>query len=268
MKTKAKRAFSRENILRFVLCLAVAFFLWLFVMYVENPEYEREYDDIRVEVRNAATPYDYDLVFPEKVTASFRGTSVALAGCDSEDIIAVIYLDNSIFTDKRSVVVEYEFKDGVKLTPLEEMRLNVSYREVTMHTKEFNNVPVTVQGVDGSTELANYEISAAALSSVTVKGRQEDISALQISQLKPIAILSADDINAIRAALANGGTTERTLTVTFETESGMSYLNAEGGFQFTTTATFTASVEANGDGALGEETEDTVIEQQTDLATT
>ena len=243
-----KLTVTRAGVLRFVLCLASAFLLWLFVMYTESPEYDRQYDGIRVEVRNAELPYGYDLVYPETVSASFRGTNVALAGCSSDDITAVIYLDGGSFTGTKAFVVEYEFKNDVKLKALDEKRIEVECRQANLITREFASVPVTLSGIEG-TALEKYDIEISALTNIVAKGRPSDIQGLTSEAMKATVKLTAATINDIVA-----GTHGPTFEVSFESESGMTY-TTESGDVPTVTITFTPTASAEQESTSGVESD-------------
>lgn len=233
-----KLSVTRSGVLRFVLCLASAFLLWLFVMYTESPEYDRQYDDIRVEIRNADLPYDYDLIYPKSISASFRGTNLALADCDSEDITAVVYLDGGFFTGVKAFVVEYEFKNGVRLKALEEKRIEVECRPADLESVPVNDVPVSLSGLEGTgIDKANIDVSSL---NVFAWVRTEDISFLSdASALKATATFSSDSITKMLET-AEGEAITFSVSVAFEADSGILYKTAEGNGEVAVTVTYTA----------------------------
>ena len=248
-----KLTVTRAGVLRFVLCLASAFLLWLFVMYTESPEYDRQYDGIRVEVRNADVRYDYDLVYPKSISASFRGTNVALAGCSSDDITAVIYLDGGAFTGTKAFVVEYEFKNDVKLKALEEKRIEVECRPADLESVPVNNVPVALSGLEGTgIDKENIDISSL---NVLAWARAEDVGFLaDASALKATATFSSDSITKMLET-AEGEAITFSVSVTFEADSGILYKPTEGNGEVCVTVTYTAPTLAEQESTSGVESD-------------
>ena len=187
---------TREKLTSFILCLLVAFLLWFYVMYTENPEYDQKYTDIRVELRGYSPIYEFDIEYPETIDVTFRGTNVDLAQCKSDDIVAVINFPSE-FTSSgdRSVDVRFEFANDVTLTPLKDVRTTISLKEADIQTQEFSDLEVTVVGMHGS-QVEGYEFKASSLPSLTVKGRTEDLNALVAKNIATVS-LSADQINEI-----------------------------------------------------------------------
>ncbi len=225
-----KHRLTRKTVLRFFICLTVSFFLWLFVMYTESPEYEQTYEDIRLEVRNYHEVYEYDLIVPENVTAKFRGTNVDLAACDKDDITAVLDMGpEGIFSGTRNLVVSFEFDGETLLTPLYEVRIPVFFKEAEMKKHSLSGVSVSyVRGMAG-TQIEDYTWSASFLSDLVVQGRVEDIDSLYPNDIFAYIELSTDDIHKIVTATRDEQEScTLTLSVLFEDLGGVTATKSDG----------------------------------------
>lgn len=204
----------RKGVLRFFICLLIAFLLWFYVMYTENPEYDQRYTDIRVELRGYTPSYEFDIEFPETIDAVFRGTNVDLAECKSDDIVAVINFPSELTSSgARSVTVSFEFLNDVTLTPLKEVRTTLSMQEADIREEVFTNIPVTVTGQEGSL-IEGYDIKALSIPELTVRGRAEDLALIREQEFKATASLSYHLINDIRDKVKDDATHEFTVEVT------------------------------------------------------
>ncbi len=205
---------THQNVIRFFVCLLVAFFLWFYVMYTENPEYDQKYTDIRVELRGYTPDYEHDIEFPATIDAVFRGTNVDLSQCKSEDIVAVINFPTE-FTSSgdRSVTVGFEFLNDVTLTPLKEVRTTLSLKDADIREEVFENVPVEVTGQAGS-QVETYKFEALAVPMLTVRGRTEDLELLKKQGIKATASLSPELINDIHAKVNDDKVHDFTVSVT------------------------------------------------------
>ena len=231
---RTKFSITRNGVLRFFLCLAIAFVLWLFVMYTENPEYEQTYTGIEVEVLNSTEYYEYDLVVPDTITAKFRGTNVALASCSKDQITAVVDLNNSKhFDGVKSFPVSFRFEGEEVLTPLYEVRVGVSYKKAEMAERIMGGVPVEVLGMK-DTAIEGFEFDAKQLSKIKIYGRAAEVNDLSFQNVRGQIKLTADDINRIVNGLTDGQA-EYTMSfnVQFENFGEMTVTTDEGTAVFT-----------------------------------
>ena len=210
---------THKNVLRFFVCLLIAFLLWFYVMYTESPEYDQEYTNIRVELRGYTPSYEFDIEYPETIDVTFRGTNVDLAQCDSDDIVAVIRFPSELTSSgERSVTVAFEFLNGVSLEPLKEVRTTLSLVDADIKEQVFENVRVEI----GGQKIENYEILTTAIPQLTVRGRAEDLLLLQNQGITATASLTHDHINTIRDKVQDDEPYEMTMKVDISLPEGMS----------------------------------------------
>ncbi len=217
---KSKKV-TRGGVLRFLVCLLVAFVMWLFVMYTESPEYDREYHDIKVELRNYTADYAYDIDFLPVVNMTFRGTNLALAACDSEDIVAVVDMGGLIMNapNTHTLPVTFEFKGETKLRELSPLYLDVTCSLANMRVAYFEDLTVNVH--TAGTELAGYTATANRITAVKVTGRAEDIAALKDDGLRAYVSPTAENVTAIVNGCANGQSMSMVMNVQFEVKNGI-----------------------------------------------
>lgn len=200
---------TRQAVIRFFVCLLVAFFLWFYVMYTEKPEYDQKYTDIRVELRGYTQSYEHDIDFPKTIDAVFRGTNIDLAECKSEDIVAVIHFPTEFTSSgERSVAVSFEFLSDVSLTPLKEIRTTISMTDADIREEVFLNVPIVVTGQAGTPQIENFHFEALSLPELTVRGRVEDLELLRTQGITATVELDSVLINSIRDKVTDHQTHE------------------------------------------------------------
>lgn len=244
-KPLAQKKITKSIVARFLICLCIAFVLWFYVMYTESPEYDRVYHDIRVEVRGYTDSYQYDLIYPETISVTFRGTNVDLSKCESENIVAIVDLGSDLKEGAHVFSVkEYLFSGDTKLKPLSDVRLTIRKEAVEMYSHSFENISVSVSGFENSS-LKDMEFSAEAISSLTITGRQEDIEALKREGVRANVSLTADDLNAFVEALNNGDTYEKYMTVNLTLKDGMTYSTSGDATVLTTVVRVNATAQEN-----------------------
>ena len=120
MKTK-KEAFHRpHHLLAKAVCLLLAVVFWLYVMYVAAPPYDATYTDISVKViESEVLGYTAEVLGPIP-SVRVVGPKMALAACDSEDIVATVSLSDLLGTkdplyDQKQVSLKVSFTtpDGI-----------------------------------------------------------------------------------------------------------------------------------------------------------
>ena len=157
--TSFKKNFDR--FLPFLLCILLAFVIWLYVMYVHAPEYEHEYEDIQVTIKNLPAKFnDYKIqVYETTVTANFKGTNKSLSKCHSSDIKAVLDLSNVSVSGLNNVPVTYEYPSGVSLTCIDNISIWVNL--TAPQSRYFTGIPVVVEkdGVRGVDTVGKFRIS-------------------------------------------------------------------------------------------------------------
>ena len=242
---QSKTKVTRENVTRFIICLLIAFLLWFYVMYTENPEYDQKYTDIRVELRGYTPSYEFDIEYPETIDVTFRGTNIDLAQCKSEDIVAVINFPNEFTSGDRSVSVSFEFLNDVTLTPLKEVRTTLSLKDADILTQIFTDVSVNVIGHAGS-QIEKYEFTPVSLPKLTVRGRAEDFDWLESHGINAAVSLSADQINEIYEKVETNGIYEFTMTVTLNLPEGMTAFASPESTEIKTTLLVKKTIDADG----------------------
>ncbi len=157
---KNKKAFDRAW--PFLLCIVLAFLVWLFVMYVRAPEYEREYEDIKITTVNLPAKFsDYKIeVYEDEISATFRGTNMNLAKCDMGDIVAMLDLSSVAGVGLVSIPVTYVYPDGVALTCKDSISVLVNV--TAPQSRYFTEIPVIIEynGKRGADVLEGYILSA------------------------------------------------------------------------------------------------------------
>ena len=66
-----------------VVCLLLAFLMWIVIMHVDNKEYEREYKDISVSI----TDGNFEITSSDKINVTLKGTKRDLARVKKSDIV-------------------------------------------------------------------------------------------------------------------------------------------------------------------------------------
>ena len=150
-----------DRFLPFLLCIILAFVIWLYVMYVRAPEYVHEYEDIQVTVKNLPAKFtDYKIqVYETTVTANFKGTNNSLSKCRSSDIKAVLDLSGVSTAGLTSVPVTYEYPNGVALVCVDSISVWVNL--TAPQSRYFTGIPVVVEknGELGIQAVGNFKIS-------------------------------------------------------------------------------------------------------------
>lgn len=89
-----KLAFRRpHHILARVVCLLLAVIFWLYVMYAAAPPYDATYTGIAVTVLDSEN-LAYTAVVDPIPSVRVSGSKMALAACESEDIVAYVSLSD------------------------------------------------------------------------------------------------------------------------------------------------------------------------------
>ena len=152
-----------NKILPFLLCILIAFLVWIYVMYVNEPEYVHEYDGISVSTRDVPTRFrDCEIIIDDTVSASFRGTNVDLAKCENGGINGYVSLTRFSEPGIYETEVAFEYPVGVGLTPLESVKVKVEIREPKIYTRYFAQIPIEIQNsnVNLNSLLEEYNVTA------------------------------------------------------------------------------------------------------------
>lgn len=87
-------------IIPIIVCLLLAFVMWIVIMHVDNREYEKEYKDISISI----TRGNFEITSSEKIDVTLKGTKRNLARIkDSDIIIKVVGEINEIGTKEITI---------------------------------------------------------------------------------------------------------------------------------------------------------------------
>ena len=70
-------------IIPILVCLLLAFVMWIIIMHVDNREYEKEYKDISISI----TDGNFEITSSEKINVTLKGTKRDLARIKKSDIV-------------------------------------------------------------------------------------------------------------------------------------------------------------------------------------
>lgn len=198
-----------NKVLPFVLCILIAFLVWIYVMYVNEPEYVHEFDEIPVYTRDVPARFrDCEIIVDETVAASFRGTNVDLAKCENSGITGYVSVTRFSEPGSYDVDVTFEYPVGIELTPLESVRVRVEIKEPKMFTRYFSQIPIELtDSVNGSKLFLEYNITA----------QTDVIDAAITSQYESLLTCPQDSVKAVAdiGSLAISGTGEYPVKLKF-----------------------------------------------------
>jgi hypothetical protein len=190
-----------NKILPFLLCILIAFLVWIYVMYVNEPEYVHEYDGISVSTRDVPTRFrDCEIIIDDTVSASFRGTNVDLAKCENGGINGYVSLTRFSEPGIYETEVAFEYPVGVALTPIEAVKVRIEIIEPKNYTKYFNHIPVEVVDTENGSRFFNeYNITVRdSVVSAAITTKDEAIfNWLQDNGVKAIADISSIEISGV-----------------------------------------------------------------------
>ncbi len=151
-----------DRVWPFLLCVLLAFLMWLYVMYVRAPEYDRVYEDVEIKAVNLPARFsDYKVeIYDDELTATFRGTNMNLAKCGADDIVAILDLSSITEVGLVSIPVRYSYPDGVTLTCKDEISVMVNV--TAPQSRYFTEIPVIIRnnGREGEDALDGYVLYA------------------------------------------------------------------------------------------------------------
>lgn len=201
MKFKLDRE-KINKIIPFVICLFIAFLVWLYVMYVNAPKYTYTFENIPVEVGDIPSRFlDCEVkIDSDYVSADFYGTNVALSKCERSGIKGHINLTKFSEPGSYDAEVIFDYPAGASLDCRDTVKVSIIISEPQVYMKPFTQIPVVIENnnLQYETILEQFDVISMP-SAVDVVISSFDEAILSVSQDKVKAIADISSLNIFGA---------------------------------------------------------------------
>ena len=135
-KTKRSRIF---DIIAYLLCLAVSFGIWAYVVMLENENFEYTFENVLVQlegINELKNDKDLSIIsgYDQTVSITVVGSRKEILKYTAEDIFARVDLGSVSSADRYSLNVDVELPENMKLVLTEPSRINVFVDETATTT--------------------------------------------------------------------------------------------------------------------------------------
>ena len=175
---------KKNNIVPKILCVVAAFFLWLYVMQTESPEYSETISSVSVDISNSAELQQSSgfSVYGKSgnvVDVKVTGKKSVISRLDKEDIHAYIDVSKIKEAGQHALPVFVELPDGLDLVVPEP-------KTISVYVDETDTVSLPVNEKLENFELVTpYELGEVRFEydSITVTGPKKKLSELSAAQV-------------------------------------------------------------------------------------
>lgn len=182
--TVKRKNTKRGDFVAKILCVVVAFIIWLYVMNVESPEYEKTFQSVPVTIENAAllsSSQNLSIISGNGniIDITVKGKKSEIKKYSIEDIKASVDVSGITQEGRHTLDVSVSVPTGLAVSGVSPNNINVSVD--TMATKTIS-VKVNIKTVQIE---SIYELGIASpdISTVTIKGPASVIDAISHAQV-------------------------------------------------------------------------------------
>lgn len=138
--TKKSRIF---DVIAYLLCLAVSFGIWAYVVMLENENFEYTFEKVAVQldgINELKNDKDLSIIsgYDQTVSITVVGSRREILNYTAEDIFARVDLGSISTADRYSLDVEVELPENMKLVSAEPSRINVFVDETATITVDLD----------------------------------------------------------------------------------------------------------------------------------
>lgn len=138
-----KRKIRVVDIIAYIICLLLSFGIWVYVVSLENENYEYTFEQVEVQLegvsglqnnKNLSIINGYD----NKVSVTVVGSRKEILKYTAEDIFAHVDLDNVNTADRHSLDVMVDLPDNIEFVSAQPSKINVFIDEITSVTVDID----------------------------------------------------------------------------------------------------------------------------------